>query len=51
MFAPFLGSCYCAQYIRHNTVGPFGLAISLGMISVSYVELATKQLKNMAAKS
>ena len=40
------------QYIRHNSTGPFGLAIALEMIDGRHVELATKQLKKyMALKS
>ena len=50
MFAPFLGSFYCAQYILRNKIGPFGLAIGLGRIGGSHLELATKQVKHMAPK-
>ena len=51
LLAPFFGSRYCAQDIRHDSIGTFRLAIGLGMICGRHVELATKQLKHMSPES
>ena len=50
VFAPLLGGCDCAQYNSHNTIGPFDLAIGLGMIGGRHMELSTKKIKHIAPK-